>query len=69
MELYSTLCMLCASLDGRALWGGMDTCMSVAESLCSSPETTRTLFISCISSQNKKFKVWEKKKSALEANK
>jgi len=39
----------------------MDTCMSVAESLCSSPGTTRTLLIGCISSQNKKFKVWEKK--------
>ena len=36
--------MLCASLDGKRVWGRMDTCM--AESLCCSPETTTTLLIS-----------------------
>ena len=44
MELYS---MLCASLDGRGVWGRMDTCICVcmAESLLCSPETTTTLLI------------------------
>ena len=61
MELYSMFCMLRANLDGRRVWGWMDTCMSMAESLCCSPETTRTLLIGYTSLQNKKFKVWEKK--------
>ena len=42
MELCS---MLCGSLDGRGVWGRMDTCMYMAESLCCSHETIRTLFI------------------------
>ena len=42
MELYS---VLCASLDGREIWGRMDTCICMAESLCCLPETT-TLLIS-----------------------
>ena len=90
MELYSTLC---ASLDGRGIWGRMDTriwipwtkkpgglqsmgsqrvrhkwvtnavhiCM--AESLHCSPETTTILLISYTPTQNKKFKVWKKKKN------
>ena len=37
--------MLCGSLDGRGVWGRMDTCMYMAESLCCSHETIRTLFI------------------------
>ena len=49
MELCS---MLCASLDGRGVWGRMDTCMCMAESLCSSPETITTLLIGYISIQN-----------------
>ena len=43
MELYS---MLCASLDGRWVWGRMDTCICMAESLHYLPETTTTLLIS-----------------------
>ena len=34
---------LCSSLDGRGVWGRMDTCMCMAESLCCSPETITTL--------------------------
>ena len=42
MELCS---MLCGSLDGRGVWGRMDTCIYTAESLCCSPETIVTLFV------------------------
>ena len=37
MELCS---MLRASLDGRDVWGRMDTCICMAESLCCSYENT-----------------------------
>ena len=41
MELCSTLC---ASLDERGVWGRMDTCVCMAESLrCSLESTTRLL--------------------------
>ena len=36
-------------------WGRMDTCVSVAESLCCSPETISTLLIGYSLIQNKKF--------------
>ena len=42
MELCSTLQ---GSLDGRGVWGRMDTCVCVAEPLHSSPETITTLLI------------------------
>ena len=51
MELYS---MLCASLDGRGVWGRMDTCICMAESLLCSPETITTLLIDYTPIQNKK---------------
>ena len=35
--------MLCDSLDGREVWGEMDTCMCMTESLHCSPETMTTL--------------------------
>ena len=35
--------MLCGSLDGRGVWGRMDTCICLAESLCYLPETITTL--------------------------
>ena len=54
MELFS---MFCASLDGRRVWGRMDTCVWMAESLHCSPETTTTLIVCYILIQNKKFKV------------
>ena len=30
--------MLCGSLDGKEIWERMDTCICMAESLCSPPE-------------------------------
>ena len=33
------------SLDGRGVWGRMDTCLCMTESLCYSAETTTTLLI------------------------
>ena len=46
--------MLRGSLYGRGVWGRMDTCIYMAESLCSLPEITATLLISYIPIQNKK---------------
>ena len=42
MELCS---MLYGSLDGRQVWGRMDTCICMTESLHCSPETATTLLI------------------------
>ena len=53
MELHS---MLCGSLDGRRVWGRMDTCICMAESLHCSPEIIIILLISYTPIQNKKFK-------------
>ena len=47
--------MLCGSLDGRGLWGRMDTCICVAESLPCSLETITTLLIGCTPIYSKKF--------------
>jgi len=49
MELYS---MLCGSLDRRAVWRKMDTCIFMAESLHCSLETITTLLIGYTSIQN-----------------
>ena len=38
--------MLCGSLDGRGVWGRMDTCICMAETLHCSPETATILFVS-----------------------
>ena len=45
--LYSTgnCLMSCSSLDGRGVWGRMDTCICVTEPLCCPPETITTLLI------------------------
>ena len=48
--------MFCASLDGRGVWGRMDTCICTAESLHWSPETTTTLLTGYTPIQNKKLK-------------
>ena len=46
---YMELCsMLCGSLDGRGIWGRMDTCICMAESLHCSPETIIILLIGYI---------------------
>ena len=37
--------MLCGRLDGRGIWGTMDTCISMTESLRCKPETITTLFV------------------------
>ena len=43
---YMELCsMLYGSLDERQVWGRMDTCICMTESLHCSPETTITLLI------------------------
>ena len=39
--------MLCGSLNGRGIWGRMDTCICVAESLFCSLETVTALLIGC----------------------
>ena len=44
--------MLCDSLDGREVWGDMDTCMCMTESLHSSPETMTTLLTGYTPIQN-----------------
>ena len=35
--------MLYGSLDGRGVWGRMDTCTCMAEPLCGASETIRAL--------------------------
>ena len=37
--------MLCGSLDGRGVWGRMDTCIRMAETLHCSPEAITTLSV------------------------
>ena len=49
VELFS---MLCSSLNGRGIWGRMDTCIGMAESIHCSPETITTLLIGCTPIQN-----------------
>ena len=48
--------MLCSSLDGRGVWGRMDTRICMAESFCCPHETITTLSIGFAPTQNKKFK-------------
>ena len=39
---HRELCsMFCSRLDGRGVWGRMDTCICMAESLCCLPETIK----------------------------
>ena len=51
-ELCSTSC---GSLAGRGVWGRMDTCVCMAESLCCPPETVTILLTTYIPIQNKEF--------------
>ena len=53
MELCS---MLCGILDGREVWGRMDTCICMAESLCCSPKTITTLLIGILQYKIKSLK-------------
>jgi len=43
-------------LGWRGVWGRMDTCICMTESLCYPPETTITLLIGYILIENKKLK-------------
>jgi len=47
---------LCGSLDGRGVWGRMDTRISMAESFRCSPELITTLLTGYTPTHNKKFK-------------
>ena len=60
--------MLCGSLDGRGIWGEMNTCICMAESLCCSPETIATLLIHYAPTQNKNKKKirWREKQGKLQ---
>ena len=40
--------MLCGSLDGREVWGKMDTCVRVTESFLCLPETVLFLFLALL---------------------
>ena len=54
---YMELCSILGnSLDGRGIWGRMDTCICMAESLHCSPQTITMLLISYTPIQNKKFR-------------
>ena len=45
---HRRLCsMLCSSLDGRGVWGRLDTRICLAEPLCYLPETITILLIGC----------------------
>ena len=51
---HRELCsMVCGSLDARGVWGRMDTCICVAESLPCSPETVTILFVNWLHSNIK----------------
>ena len=60
--------MLCGSLDERRVWGRVDTCICMAESLCCTPETIPTLLIHYTMIQNKKLKKKTTKKESLWKN-
>ena len=57
--------MLCASQDGRGIWGRMDTCISMAESLPCSPETITTLLVGYTQYKIKSLK-FEKKETSTQ---
>ena len=50
------------SLDGREVWGGMDTCIYMVESLRSSLETITALLISYTPIQIKKLEKREERR-------
>ena len=61
-ELFS---VLCGSLDGSGVWGRVDTCIHMAESLHYSPETITTLLFGHTPTQNKKFLKREREAMAV----
>ena len=52
--------MVCGRLDGRGVWGRMDTCMCVAEPLRCSLEAITTLLTGYIPIQKKSLKIIRK---------
>ena len=55
---HRELCsILCGSLDGRGVWGRMDMCICMAESLHCPPKTITALLTGYTPTQNKQFKV------------
>ena len=53
---HKELCsMLCDSLDEKAVWGRMDPCTCMAESLLCTPETITALLIGYTLTRNKHF--------------
>ena len=55
--------MLCASLDGKGVWGRMNTCICMTESRHCLPGMITKLLIGYTPIQNKKFKVLKKRKA------
>ena len=55
-------------LDGKAVWGRMDTCIRMIEFLCCSPERITALLIGYTSKQNKKVEKIKKKKGVKTMN-
>ena len=53
---HGPLFNMCASPDGRGVWGRKDACVCKAESLHCSPETTTTLLTGYTPTQNKNSK-------------
>ena len=64
MELFR---ILCGNLDGRGVWGRMDTCICMADPLQCSPETITTLLISYTPTHNIKFKSFNFSRIHIEA--
>ena len=64
---HGTLLKVMHQAGGRGIWRRMNTHIGMAESLCCSTGTSTAFLISYMPTQNKKFKVWGKKKeSALQ---
>ena len=64
-KVHGPLFNVCASPDGRGVWGRKDACVCKAESLRCSPETTTTLLTGYTPTQNKNSKVWGKNHELL----
>ena len=60
--------MSCGSLEGRGVWGRMDTCIGMAKSLCCPPETITILLISYTPIQNKKFNLKKRQRALVAIN-
>ena len=74
MDMHTLLhskCITNKDRDGRGVWGRMDTCVCMAESLCSSLETIMILLIGYTPIQNLKkffFKIFLEKEMATHSS-